>query len=48
MSLTEFNHVFFAVFRYLAEKYLEQINDVEEEEQYLPKSIGTSKLITLF
>lgn len=30
------------VFRYLAEKYLEQINDVEEEEQYLPKSIGTS------
>ncbi|XP_071140716.1 ras-related protein Rab-23-like [Mytilus galloprovincialis] len=30
------------VFRYLSEKYLEQINEVEEEEEYLPKTIGTS------
>lgn len=30
------------VFRYLSEKYLQQINEVEEEEQYIPKSIGMS------
>lgn len=33
------------MFRYLSEKYLEQINEVEEEEEYLPKTIGTSKFV---
>jgi hypothetical protein len=35
------------VFRYLVEKYLEQLNEVEEDEDYLPKSIGMSKSICL-
>lgn len=30
------------VFRYLAEKYLEQLNEVEEDEDFIPKSIGMS------
>lgn len=38
----------FTVFRYLSEKYLEQINEVEEEEEYLPKTIGTSKFFFIY